>query len=122
MSRLERAERKGRDDVAAVLAADLAIPDCPPLQYLWSMWARLRNRQPPGFGGPGPIAWVDIAAFMRCTGTQLNAWEIGCIELIDDAYLREVHAALLERTDPEKVKESAITVAGGKTVRGSRKT
>ena len=68
---------------------DLAVPPFPRvLDYLWRAYIRLRRRAAAGFGGPQPIAWQDIDAFIRRAGLKLAPWEIEMIEALDDIYLQ----------------------------------
>jgi hypothetical protein len=43
--------------------------------------------------GPNPITYADLDAYSRVAGASLEAWEVGAIRLLDDAYL----AALAEK-------------------------
>src|SRR5690606_35808923 len=63
-SRLERARRKGREDIAAQLEAELWCPPRPPaLDYIFTAWRRIRDRTPSGFNGPAPINYPAVQAF-----------------------------------------------------------
>lgn len=71
----------------AELEAEIALPPYPlELDYIWSIYSRLRRRKG-GANGPEPIQWPDIDAFRRVTGTHLSQWEIELIEALDNLYL-----------------------------------
>lgn len=72
----------------AELEGELSLPSYPlPLDYLWSIYSRLRRRKGGGFSGPAPIEWTDIDAFCRIGKITLSPWEIEIIESLDDLYL-----------------------------------
>ena len=50
-------------------------------------------------GGPAPIEWTDIDAFLRRSDVRLSPFEIGFIEQIDDAYM----ASFQEGPSPAEV-------------------
>ncbi len=72
----------------AELEAEIALPSYPSaLDYLWTIFTRLRRRKGAGFSGPLPIEWPDIDAFIRNGRMRLSPWEIEIIEELDDLYL-----------------------------------
>lgn len=88
---LQGLKRRSQNNPArhAKYEAALAVPELPgALIYLWRAFCRLSARRSAGFAA-NPIAWVDIDAFMRCTGTALAPWEIRLIEDLDDLYRAE---------------------------------
>jgi len=73
-------------DKLAELEAELETPPLPlELDYIWKAFCRLSARRRSGFGIE-PIAWSDLDAFMRLTGTRLAPWEIRLIEDLDDLF------------------------------------
>jgi hypothetical protein len=72
----------------AELEAEISLPPYPlSLDYLWSIYSRLRRRKGAGQFGPLPIEWPDIEAFCRIGKISLSPWEIEIIETLDDLYL-----------------------------------
>lgn len=113
-SRLERAVRKNRLDIAAQLESDLSTPPFPlALTYVWRAWARMRRRKAGGFNGPSPIEWPDIDAFMRNTRTRLDPHDIEMIEQLDDLYLAATAKAGSQADRNQAIRDSLANVGKG---------
>ncbi len=97
------------------------------LAYLWRAYLRLRRRTQVGFGGPQPLGWQDIDAFIRRSGLRLAPWEIEILERIDDIYLDpkpippapegQAVVALASSTDPAGVRSILGSVGKRRTVK-----
>ncbi|KNY18231.1 hypothetical protein AKG11_03610 [Shinella sp. SUS2] len=82
---LERARSGGK---RAELEEQLWVPPRPEaLDYLWSIYFRIRRRCSSTGLGPARITWPDIDAFVRNSGVRMAPWEIRLIEDLDDAWL-----------------------------------
>jgi len=58
-------------------------------QHIWRAFREIsRARGGNGFG-PNPLAWTEIDAWARLTGTLLEPWEVRAIREIDDVILAE---------------------------------
>lgn len=111
-SRLERAIRKNRPDVAAELEAELWCPPFPvALNYVWRAWVRLRRRIGAGMNGPQPITWADIDAFVRRTGIRLDPRDIELIEALDDLYLVKTAEQASERDKQQALRDGLERVS-----------
>lgn len=114
-SKIDRAVRKGKMDVAAQLEAEL---DCPPfpmaLNYIWQSWARIRRRKSQGMSGPNPIEWPDIDAFCRRTGTRLDPRDIELIEIVDDLYMQKSAEQASPADKHQAIKDNLAMAAKGK--------
>lgn len=76
------------DDRRAELEQELYLPARPPaLDYLWSIYWRLRRRNGGNGFGVTPISWQEIDAYLRHARIVLAPWEVSIIEDLDDAYL-----------------------------------
>jgi hypothetical protein len=75
------AERTRDPEKRAKYEAELVVPPFPmALQYLWSVFWRLRRRKPQSIA----LDWHDIVAFVSLTGARLAPWEVEVIERLDD--------------------------------------
>lgn len=74
-------EKKGRK----VRPKGPTIP--PEAVYLWNHFTLLHAARTGGGMGPNPITYADLDAYSRLTGAGLEAWEVGAIRALDDAYL-----------------------------------
>jgi hypothetical protein len=57
------------------------------MRYLWGIFLSLHNRRGSNGFGPTPLAWSEMEAFCRLTGTPLDPWEVEAICALDEAYL-----------------------------------
>lgn len=106
-SRLERAIRKGRSDIAAGLEFELATPPFPiGLLPVWNAWSRIRNRKGPGMMGPAPIEWPDIDSFIRRSGTVLTPADVEYIEIIDNEFVAAFRAQASADEQNQAIKDS----------------
>lgn len=73
-----------------VLDQDLDNDDAPGLEpelvRLWAIWRELDRTRSSGFG-VNPISYLEIEAFCRITGEQLEPWEARAVRAVDDAYV-----------------------------------
>ena len=64
---------------------------CPPfplsLDYLWSIFLRLRRRKGSNGFAVSPIEYADIAAFCRLSHMRLSPWDTEIIEMLDNLFL-----------------------------------
>lgn len=106
---MERAERKGRADVAAEIREQLRCPPFPQaLNYIWTAYNAMRRRKAHGHSGPNPVEWNDIAMYSAMTGTRFAPWEAILITEIDDLYLAQRYAEIAEETKPQPAAEGGI--------------
>lgn len=67
--------------------AELACPPLPrDLVYVWQMFSRLRNRAGGNGFGVNPIAFSEIEAFCRLSGTSVTPFELRLIEDLDNLF------------------------------------
>lgn len=72
----------------AELEAQLHLPPRPPaVDYLWSIYWRLRRRNGGNGFGATPVSWQEIDAYLRHARIVLAPWEVEIVEGLDDAYL-----------------------------------
>ena len=72
--------------------ADDVLPALEPEQLrLWALWRELHASRSSGMA-VNPISYVEIEAFCRLTGEQLDPWEARAIRAVDDAYLAGLNA------------------------------
>lgn len=112
-SRLARAIRKNRPDIAREIEAQLVTPPFPvSLSHVWIAWARMRRRIAKSEAGT-PIGWQDIDAFCRRTQTHLSPHDIELIEKLDDMFL-EHSAQAVSAEDKQRQKRDALLGLGRK--------
>lgn len=58
------------------------------LDYLWSMFCRMRRRKGSNGYSQQPLEWPDIEAFLRLTRQTLVPWELEVVEELDDLFLK----------------------------------
>lgn len=98
--------RKGREDIAADIEAQLSTPPFPAaLTYVWHAWTRLRRRLAPGANGAAPFTWAELDAFMRRTGTVLDPRDIALLEDLDDLFLEHMRKDAADADRQQAIKD-----------------
>lgn len=67
-------------------------PPAPPIEadYLWDLFWELRSTCGQGSGmGPTRMSYLELDAWMRVTGLELNHLELKCLFAMDTAFLEE---------------------------------
>lgn len=86
IAHLERV-RESTGEEPAFLADAPAVPvGC---ASLWADFLELHSSRGSTGWGPQRITFVDLEAWQRVRGAQLNAWEIDCIIKADNMWLAE---------------------------------
>lgn len=63
-------------------------PSLPPeAVHLWNHFVQLHAARTSGGMGPNPITYAELDAYCRLTAAGLDAWEVGAVRALDDAYL-----------------------------------
>lgn len=70
-----------------MLADAPVLPD--DLRYLWANFLELHSSRGLTMAGPARIGFVDIDAWMRVRGVDLESWELDAIRRADDEYLAQ---------------------------------
>lgn len=120
LRKLDRAERRDREDRVAELQAELTMPPFPrALNYLWTAYLRLRRRKgSTDMGSPQPIEWPDIKAFVQITGMRLIPWECQLIEALDDVYMQPAPKPVLPEGQKVVTAASANDAVGVRSILG----
>lgn len=110
-TRLDRAYRKDRLDVAERLEEELDVPPFPDeFAQVWEAWTRVRNRKAPGLNGPVQIEWPDIDAFIRTTRTDLEPFEVFLVENLDNLYLTAVASGPSDEDEQQAIKDGLRSI------------
>ena len=63
-------------------------PPLPPeVAYIWDWFRQLTAARAYGIGGPSPISYPDIQAWIALTATPITPWEIGVLRSLDQSFL-----------------------------------
>lgn len=57
------------------------------MRYLWRTFLSLHRARGSNGWGANPIAWSEIDAFCRLTGTALDPWEVDAVRAVDEAFI-----------------------------------
>lgn len=69
--------------------ADLVMPPFPaPLKHLWAAFLALHQGRTYSMGGPNPLTYESILAWVTLTGTDLSAWDVEVIKTLDMIWLK----------------------------------
>lgn len=72
---------------------ELIPPPFPePLTGYWESFLELHSARGSGEGGPDPLSFSEIKAWVELTGKTLSTRELTCIRTLDRLYLKEYSA------------------------------
>lgn len=87
------------------LPAEAEPPECPEeLAHVMGWFIELSAARQPGFAGLAAITYADIDAWKRLTGREPDAYEVGCLTLLDAHFRSE--AAALAAAERERKKQT----------------
>lgn len=66
--------------------SEIEVPEAG--EHLWSWFWSLERGRACGMNGPEPLAYAEIEAWARLTGTELRPWEVDALKAMDAVRLR----------------------------------
>lgn len=58
----------------------------------WLAFRHLSSARRSGMGGPEPIGWPEIQAYVALAEVELEPWEVDAVRALDLAFMEEMSA------------------------------